>query len=141
MEIETFVGYKVVLEKNGRNYSPAMGICYEDHDIMPTSIRQQRLTRLFANDILSHAGSFSPEMVGKTAVFVNFCDAEYLYNEIHEVGFNNGYTPAIKFATVTDDLMKGCYGKGNSAAAVVAGRKIKIHAQATKNGGPKQPWQ
>ena len=126
---KNFKGYKVVAEgKDGKNYSVAMGFCYDDFDQIPGISKQKRISNFFHKHILSNRGyGFSQEMVGRTAVFVNARDAVNLVRGINE---ESQYIKPefckkrikVKQAIVSKALMSGKYGE----AEVVAGRKIKI---------------
>ena len=126
---KNFKGYKVVAEgKDGKNYSVAMGFCYDDFDQIPGISKQKRISNFFNNNILSSRGyGFSQKMVGRTAVFVNAHDAADLVRRINE---ESRYIKPefckkrikVKQATVSRAMMSGEYENRE----VVAGRKIKI---------------
>jgi len=126
---KNFKGYKVVAEgKDGKNYSVAMGFCYDDFDQIPGISKQKRISNFFHKHILSSRMSgFSLDMVGRTAVFVYARDAADLVRRINE---DSQYIKPefckkrikVKQATVSKAMMSGEYGDRE----VVAGRKIKI---------------
>lgn len=138
LEKDEFLGYKVVCEDDqGRHYSPAMGICYEDYDIMPETVQQERLTEYFHKNILeSNLNGFSFDMKGRTSVYTWLDAARSLYHSIiayrppYPAPWSRAdilppfinYTLHVRKAVVYMDLMAGYYGSD----PVVAGRKIRF---------------
>ena len=121
-------GYKIVAEKDGKNYSLAMGFCYEKLERIPKVNVQKRITRFFAPQILeSPLTGYVEDMVGRTAIFtrkkdaVEFFDSFTKYLKSYNY-FDFPFKFALKRAVVSEDLMSGSYG----ISRVVAGRKIEI---------------
>ena len=115
-------GYKIVILKNGKKFSPAMGIEYKDGEPVRIPKKQHRLTDLYSRKILDPKADngFSMHMVGRTAVFKDLDDAEYSF---HRVKYGTFDQAAIFESTVSIDVMSGVGGKG-SKRKVYAGRVI-----------------
>ena len=129
-------GYKIVAEKEGKNYSLAMGFCYENYpDGMPVLKygEQNSLSYEYSEFILDEDSNtgFSKEMKGRTAIFINKNDAiAEAENHIPSIYFNAHlidmeYVVKVKKARVSVDLMEGLYGY-MPIKPVVAGRKIEF---------------
>lgn len=123
-EVESQKGYKVVAMKDGKYYSLAMGFCYNDHELMPKALIQNRLTAHFNDSILNiYAGwGYREHMVGRTAIFLRYENAHYLAELLKYTMFDPAYDIAIVEATVSVDLMGGFY----ESQRVVAGRRIEF---------------
>jgi len=114
-------GYKVVAEKNGRYYSPAMGIRYHNGKLVKIPKKQNRITTNFNKDILTNKNSgYRPLMVGRTAIFIRQDNAESARDCMKRF-IREGYTAKVVPATVLDDLLIGDYGYN---IPVVAGKRI-----------------
>ena len=119
--LEKASGYKVVAEKNGRYYSPAMGIRYHDGKLVKIPKKQNRITTNFDRDILkTFSSGFSELMIGRTAIFISRKDAENTADWL-KTYVRTGYTIRIVSATVSDSLVLGNYGPD---VTVVAGKRI-----------------
>jgi len=123
-------GYKVVLEKNGRYYSPAMGIRYHDGELVKIPKKQSRLAKYFNKYILTDfSHGFRSDMVGRTSAFASFGSADTFVrigirpNEIRE-----GFNLVIRKVALSDSLMVGDYGEGfmGIARRVYAGRRVRF---------------
>lgn len=124
---ELVEGYKVVAEKDGKNYSLAMGICYEDYsDGMPILKKgcQYQISRHYNNRILENKNfGFSEEMQGRTAIFLDERNA--FYEAYQHILIFPSYLVKVKRARVSVDLMEGTIAEF-STTEVVAGRKIEL---------------
>jgi len=125
-------GYKIVVLKGYKKYSPAMGIEYEDGEPVKIPKKQHKLAKLYSSKILDpKAGhGFSQHMVGRTAIFKDSKDAWDLFwrmkNSLMVLGWNCVSTPMALFeATVSTDVMSGVSSK-NSKIKVYAGRVISF---------------
>ena len=128
-------GYKIVLVKKstGKNYSLAMGFCYDDYERIPIPKRQKRFTSYFTNFLFNKQhGAYTKAMEGRTAIFKNLEDALRIVNHIaywiHTHEEASDYNLVLKEAIVSIDLMKGNY----SNSIVYAGRKIEFRNEVTK---------
>ena len=123
MTAESFVGYKLVAEEieTGKNYSLAMGFCYDDYEEIPIVEEQKRLTTGFIDRILY--SYFVYRMKGRTSVYKFHVDAKSHYLDMTNAYLISlGFELKVKKAKVSIHLMEGEYG-GNE---VVAGRKIEF---------------
>jgi len=120
-------GYKVVVLKNDKKYSPAMGILYEDGKQVTIPKKQDRLTLLYRADILNPKADhgFNKHMIGRTAVFKCLSDAKSMS---YDISWNDNTATAIFEAIVSTDVMSGMAGKG-STRKVYAGRVISFGNQ------------
>lgn len=120
-----FIGYKVVIEIEGKNYSPAMGFCYDDYDTIPVIKEQFKLTTYFNDDILNKnvKYGYKENMIGRTAIFKNISDAYALANYFRREPVFKGKIK-VKKAKVTIDLLIGFYGTAEEE--VIGGRKIEF---------------
>jgi hypothetical protein len=75
-----FVGYKVVVDKDGRFFSPAMGCQYPLKGKVPIVKKQNRLCLHFRPNILTYAKA--KFMYGRTAAFKSLISAESLQKEL-----------------------------------------------------------
>lgn len=119
-------GYKIVAEKGGKDYSVAMGFCYQDTPKIPVVTEQHRLSKYFADYILKPFGPFNDNMQGRTAVICKKQDTKKLFDFIRNSKPEYGYTIKLKRAIVRNDLMSGWYDVGDEAIPIVAGREIEI---------------
>ena len=131
-------GYKVIAidKKTRKRYSIAMGFCYDDHERIPNVKVQNGISDYFYKNILEDSeGAYSPNMIGRTALFEYVSDAMNLYSEIKrwfdpeywtepKVQF---YRLAIMYCHIEEDIMSGHYGNKR----VVAGRKLTFLREAT----------
>lgn len=124
------MGWKVVAvnEKDGKNYSLAMGFCYNDHDKIPVVKEQKRIGKHFRSDILDPIdwrSVFRSDMQGRTAIFTSSGAAAELASRIRRV---YGYRVVVKLATIEDGLMDGSYYLDGylQHQEVIAGRKLKF---------------
>lgn len=120
-EAESITGYKVVAEIDGKNYSIAMGFCYDDHEEIPV-VEEQKCLGYFNEDILYDAFAFSKDMKGRTAIFLNYLSALELAMNIAHHHSMKGIRVVLKIARISKDIMLGEYGPHQ----VAAGRKIEF---------------
>jgi hypothetical protein len=116
-----YKGYKVVYELNGKNYSPAMGFCYDDFEEIPVVKKQKRLgNSLFTNHILN-SGAYKFDMLGRTGVFVNKKDASFLRGDLIVCKEPNSKgTFKVKRVRIAKNLLFGWYNEDK----VIAGSKL-----------------
>ena len=121
-------GWKIVAEKDGKNYSLAMGFCYDDYDYVPIVKKQERLVHHFNDCILDETGGFGfrKDMVGRTAIYLDETDCYFLLGDIKFGSVDPDYEIKMKKAKVSVDLMIGTYGAEENGEKVVAGRKIEF---------------
>ena len=127
---ESFVGYKLVAEEieTGKNYSLAMGFCYDDYDRIPIIEKQKRLTTGFVDDLLYRF--FVKEMKGRTSVYKDFEDANYNFLDMKlTYSMSPGFKLKLKKAKVSIDLMGGDYG----VFPIISGRKIEFLEDVTED--------
>lgn len=128
LEQESFDGYKVVAEKDKKNYSLAMGFCYDSYNEVPIVEKQKRISYYYNGEILEDSLSgYSDLMKGRTAVFVNLQKARDYAKNLSYESFDENFSLKIKKATVSKDLMGGKVTKRFNSPEVVAGRKIVFH--------------
>jgi len=123
LKYDKVIVFKLAAKKKGTQeyYSLAMGSKYPKDGNIRRVRRQNRLSRVHANDILINPNIFEENMIGRTAGYSDYLDA---VNEkrVHIDLVEEGYTPVILVVELSEDLMKGKYG----ASEVYAGRHIKI---------------
>ena len=123
IEAKSFVGYKIVAEKDGKNYSVAMGFCYDDYEEIPIVEEQKRIAYWFIDSILSSYVLNKELMRGRTAVFRYKRQAKKIYLEmLISDTIGEEYKLKLKKAKVSIDLMEGDF----TGLDVVAGKKIEF---------------
>jgi hypothetical protein len=156
-------GFKIVLERedNKKNYSAAMGFCYDDlpGGKVPIVKEQDNIGEYYVNCILISNNLYKPNMVGRSSIILNIVDALTEIQDLFRWGeniatkFNSSeklkpfiYKLKLKKAIVSNGLMLGSYRlsvgsyllSGGSDIPVVAGRNIQILNEVaweeTKNG-------
>ena len=123
IKVKRVEGYKVVMEKDGKQYSAAMGIEYRSGRLLRVPKKQDRLTDNFNDSILdSNAGfGFKQDMVGRTAAFKLRVDAGCLAGAIANSETEEGYVTSVYLVRLSNGLMEGRYG---SEEPVYAGRRM-----------------
>ena len=124
IKAEKVKGYKVVLEKNERQYSPAMGIRYHSGELVKIPKKQIRLIDAFNRGILDpkRGTGFEPKMIGRTSAFLDRKDAISQANALFwGVRENSRYRICVYLVELSDDLMIGNYGTNEP---VYAGRRM-----------------
>lgn len=116
-------GYKVVLEKNERQYSAAMGIRYHSGKLVKIPKKQIRPLATFNQGILNpKAGAgFVREMVGRTAAFINLGDARRQVETLSNYIEGTGYKVCVYLVELSNGLMRGRYAPDEP---VYAGRRM-----------------
>jgi hypothetical protein len=103
--------WKIIAEKDGDYYSPAIGCKYPKNGDITIAIKQQCLSDLFCDDILDEeSGAFNKKMIGRTAGFKYKCDAESEYWILLTSKIHRGYKISVKKAVLTKGIMEGVYG-------------------------------
>lgn len=143
-EKEGFIGWKVVIDKDGNFFSPAMGCQYPMKGKVPIVRKQKSLCNYFIPNILGVAKSKG--MYGRTAAFVtdhgainlrrNLINAELsdfkwslkvsdIQGKTKSEEFSKALEKKIRIVKVklTQDLMRGEYG---TFVDVVAGKHIEF---------------
>jgi hypothetical protein len=123
-DADSFVGYKIVLERDGEYYSLAMGFKYTGD--IPTVEKQESLSNIFSPDLL-----MLPHLnhVGRTCAFIYLRDAQKLYNQwvnYPHVCIVNGYKLVIVKVRLTKGLMKGFYCSSAGTFNVIGGKHMEI---------------
>lgn len=123
---ESAIVYKIVArkKKGTRYYSIAMGFKYPKITGRIPEIKVQHRLGYFTANLLNKASStYKTEMCGRTAGFVNRCDA---YREAriirHNHDMSKNYYILIVKAELTDGLMSGTY----DGLSVIAGQHIEF---------------
>jgi hypothetical protein len=123
-------GWKIVAEDlDGKNYSLAMGFCYDDFEKIPIIKNQKRLTSVFNDRILQDFGcGFRVDMIGRTAIFKIKSHAVNIAEACQDVSFP--YRVKVKPAQVSCQVLMGEYSSvamgEYSSYPVAAGKKIKF---------------
>ena len=126
IEEKEYTGFKIVAKKNGgpnsgEYFSIATGIKYKNGKRIRPPKRQRKISSYFRSGLLHKSCSgWRDDMVGRTAVFKDACDARLLEKEIVD-HVSSEFTIEVALATVSGELMEGTYGEN---VPVVAGKKI-----------------
>jgi len=128
-------GYKVVAKKwrGKRYYSIAMGFKYPLDGHVPVVRKQRRICSDFMSDItLENSGPYREEMIGRTAIFLNYEDA---YRIAQRTDAKSGYRLIVVQSEVSEDVMTGTYLTHVIAnCKVAAGRHIRFIKEMTLEG-------
>lgn len=114
---KSFIGYKVVIMKKGRYYSPAMGIEYKK-GLVKIPKRQKILNEHYRRDILK--GCFVEGMVGRTAVFRYKRDARKVMCEMRGSELEKNASTRLIKMKIKGEMCLGEYG----CYPVVLGKSI-----------------
>jgi len=116
-------GYKVVLEKNDRQYSASMGIRYHSGELVKIPKKQFRPLDTFNKGILDpkRGAGFVKEMVGRTAAYIDLRDARYQVDNLSNYTEGTGYKVCVYLVELSNSLMRGWYGPDEP---VFAGRRM-----------------
>lgn len=130
---ETFTGYKVVIKRDGKYYSPATGIEYKPGSVPKLDANTDRnveLIRVFSYSFknfrdLIYRAFFNPTFNGLTAVFVDESAARRLLDEFSQN--LDGDQVVIVSMTIYGNLHRGLASCANFTppdTAVIAGNTI-----------------
>lgn len=113
-------GYKIAVLKDGKYYSPTTGVEYK---VGPVEIPDKQINSILdiVNDLLEEdSTAYSPTMVGRTCVMLNFNEAKEKYEDWKRSFVGDGELVLLEMS-LKEGLMFGKYGIHNY---VIGGKYI-----------------
>lgn len=120
---KSFTGYKVAIKRDGKYYSPAMGVEYKEGEDVIIPEKQKGLS-FYVNDILNpEQPYYNDKMTGRTAVFLDEKTATS-YRDRMESELSD-YKDEVELCVIKITLSKELMsGYAIFAGEVVAGKHI-----------------
>lgn len=108
IEEKEVTGYKVVIEIDGKYYSPCTGVEYEVGLVKIPKVQKNYVSNVVFSGLLEENHfAYSKNMIGRTCVFSRIIYAQKLQQ--YFLKNENGKFKIIKM-TLKNDLMSGTYG-------------------------------
>jgi hypothetical protein len=103
--LKTFTGYKVVIKKDGKYYSPSTGLEYKVGMKLPHLQERNEIfdTWAWGNPLSKDGVWYKPEMQGKTAVFKNLRPC------VTSIACNRAFNHVILKMTIGGEIYNGSF--------------------------------
>ena len=126
---KSIIAYKVVVKIGNKYYSPATGIRYKrDNKHIPIVTKMNPLVDAYIDFLDKDSDAYEPEMLSRTAAFLDIDDAIYERNSLDYFYSHNHSILCILQVKLSGDLMSGLYGNKSTVGnkSIVAGRQMQI---------------